>query len=403
MASLLSLPNEILCHIADYSTGKDLSKMRLASKQLYDAAKRPFAMIYFTERHHVLSKTSIRALVKIVTHPVFGPYVKAITLTAMWPVDGSSALETPYHLRYSQDFRPPGMAFEKAFINSRVCKDLLRQVFKAINENQESIRIKISGETGGFGWRGMVNNPPRAYNACYTETLDHTLKAAIKAACPVRSLELWMHHYDFQTLNKSLQGYIGSNQAPLRLVIHCDRKRTRALQTPYTCYYNQDLGALKLVGCSLDELSRARPGSTIKSTLAFLLALNCSQLTLENCRIHNPSTLQHLLSLGAESLKKITIRHLHTVSTEVRHRRLTYHHREEQWTVVLRSLSQQTSLKHVLLEFLSDSYDRTLFALVGGTGKCEIKGDDTSNQLENLADLVASAPQLEILLPGQMI
>lgn len=69
MATLTSLPTEILCQIAEHVDGQDLMKMRLVCKLLHSAANKPFGITYFTIRRHVLSMESIEALLEIVSHP----------------------------------------------------------------------------------------------------------------------------------------------------------------------------------------------------------------------------------------------------------------------------------------------------------------------------------------------
>ncbi|CAD0106061.1 unnamed protein product [Aureobasidium uvarum] len=385
MANLLSLPIEILCQIAQHVPTGDLKNMRLVCKSLHNAANRPFGLAYFTDRRHVLSMSSIKALPEIVTHSGLGPYVSSVTMIALSPLS-----QDPYDS--SQ------MSLLEAFVNSRRYMRLMKQVFDKILKYQRSVHIGISEPDLGqglgwklqqaFGWDDMMTAALN-YDHCHMETLDNTLLAAIRANCHVRSLELSMHHYKFKTLQEALEDLLNPTRPPLKLTIHCVRKRTRELHSPYTITYDQSNGSLKLTGCDVYELARAKAGSTIKLTFAFLLS-QTTKLILEDCHLCSAERFRAFLELDANALRKnltsVRMQHFRPCRSPGADAR-------RHWSGILESLSELHGLKYFVIEGLNRPRDWKLFHLPITTEKHEISGDDVANQLEAMATLVATEPQ----------
>lgn len=272
MSTVLSLPTELLCQIADFVDSTDLSNMRLVCKPLRDAANMPFGIAYIKNRHHVLTQKSIEALLEIVAHPAFGAYVDSISVFPLFP----TAWTVP-------SLNQSGLV---AYVKSRSHMQLMKQVFIKIRENQNSVHINIcdaASNMSGYGCAEMLDSGS-VLHPCPTETLENTLLAAIRANCHVRSLELSMHQHKFIDLQEALEDLLSPTRPPLRLIIHCPRKRTRVLHCPYTITYNQADHSLKLDGCDVYELAAAKEGSSIKRLLGFLLA-QTTQLILERCHL----------------------------------------------------------------------------------------------------------------------
>jgi hypothetical protein len=261
MPNVLSLPAELLCQIAHDVDGADLINMRLACKSLHDAANRPFAITHIARRRHVITLKSIKALLDIVAHPTFGPYVYSITMIGVFPA--------PPHFARAQNSQFMSGYLRDSFVNSRLYMHLMRQVFTKILKQQRPVHISVCDTRGqlGFGWDDMINDGEA--NACYTEALENTLIAAVRANCHVRSVELSMYHYKFDRIQDALEDLFSPTRPPLRLIIDCPRKRTGELHYPYTITYDQEDRSLKLNGCDLYELARAREDSSIKKNSWF--------------------------------------------------------------------------------------------------------------------------------------
>ncbi|KAH0015770.1 hypothetical protein KCU78_g8071, partial [Aureobasidium melanogenum] len=78
-AHSLTLSNEILTMIASECDPADLKNMRLASKLMHQTATKPFARKKFSRRRFIFTYKSMKALVDITAHPVFGPHLTCLT------------------------------------------------------------------------------------------------------------------------------------------------------------------------------------------------------------------------------------------------------------------------------------------------------------------------------------
>ncbi|KAI4730347.1 hypothetical protein E4T49_01930 [Aureobasidium sp. EXF-10728] len=385
MTNLLSLPTEILCEIAHHVPTKNLADMRLICKSLHNAANRTFGITYFTNRHHVLSAKSINALLEIVTHPGLGPYMTSIALTARFslPLDP-----------YRSPKKTVDEASREAFVSSREYMRSMKQVFDKILKHQNSVHISIceSGSQSGpgFGWRDMRSNSSFGYGHCHTETLEHTLVAAIRANCHVRSLELNMHHYKFETLRDALEDLLNPTRPSLKLMINCTSKRTESLHSPYKIIYDQADGSLELIGCDVYELARAKAGSTIKLTFAFLLSQTTS-IIFEDCHLCSAERFRAFLDLGADALRSnltsVRMQHFRPCRSPGADAR-------RHWSGILESLSELHNLKYFVIEGLHRPRYWKLFHLPHTTEKHELSGDDVADQLKAMATLVATEPDV---------
>ncbi|KAG9959803.1 hypothetical protein KCU61_g7098, partial [Aureobasidium melanogenum] len=78
-AHSLTLPNEVLGMIASECDPADLKNMRLASKLMHQVSTQPFARKKFSRRRFIFTYQSMKALVDITAHPVFGPHLTCLT------------------------------------------------------------------------------------------------------------------------------------------------------------------------------------------------------------------------------------------------------------------------------------------------------------------------------------
>lgn len=362
MLTLLSLPPEILCQIAEHVNGEDLVKMRLVCNLLHSAANKHFGILYLTHRHHALTKKSIESLLEIVTHHSLGLYVKSITMTACYPL----LLDETPHNHNTNNFR-------QEFVKSHEFVHLMECVFGKICKHQNSVHIRIGNRH---------DDRPTLLKPFYNKALGRMLVAAIQVKCHVRSLELSMHHFKFAVLHGALEQLLDPSRPPFKLTIQCVRKRIRELNCPYTIIYDQADKSLKLIGCDTYELATAKEESTIKLTLSFLLS-QTTGLIFENCHLCSISTLLALGETLKESLTSIRMQHFRPCRSALRVAR-------EHWSGVLGSLSELGGLEYFVIEDLDLPAWWHLFHLPSSTDKHEFGGEDVADQLKAFAFLVAA-------------
>ncbi|KAG9853778.1 hypothetical protein KCU98_g2813, partial [Aureobasidium melanogenum] len=365
MPTLLALPAEILCQIAEHVDGQDLIKMRLVCNSLYYyyAANKPFGILYLTHRRHALTKKTL------------GLYVKSITMIERYPL----LLDETPHDHATNNLR-------QEFVRSQEFVQLMKCVFDNIRKHQNSVHIRIgyNHERPFFCWSQVTDNRPTLFKPSYNKALGRTLVAAVQANCHVRSLELSMHHYKFDVLHDALEQLLDPSRPPLRLTIHCIRKRIRELTYPYTIIYDQADKSLKLIGCDTYELAKAKEGSTIKLTLSFLLS-QTTGLIFENCHLCSISTFLALGETLKETLTGVHMRHFLPCRSALRVAR-------EHWSGVIRSLSELNGLKCFVIEDLYLPAWWHLLHLPVNTDKHEISGEDVDDQLKAFASLIATEP-----------
>jgi len=383
MSVVLSLPTELLCQIADSVDSTDLSNLRLVCKPLRDAANRPFGIAHVKDRRHVLTQTSIEALLEIVTHPTLGAYVDSISMIPLFPSAAASASA------------PESRA--EAPVDSRSYMKLMKQVFANILGHQNSVHISICSLNPMSGHDSldmvelvsMVSRYP-------TETLENTLIAAIRANCHVRTLELSMHQHNFFDLRDALEDLLNPTRPPLKLIIHCHRKRTVILHFPYTITFDQADHSLTLDGCDLSELVTARLGSSIRRFFGFLFA-QTTRLVLENC--HLCSARHFAAFLALDETQALTRTLVSVRMQNFRPCRSAGSVARRHWSGILRALSSFGGLKDFVIEGLRSPTYWDLFHLPRTTEKHEVSGVDVAEQLEAMAALVATEPVEKVIVP----
>lgn len=303
-------------------------------------------------------------------------------MTAMYPLPLGP--RSPYH----QEWEIADDCLKHAFVNSRSYTRLMKQVFDKLSKLQTSVHIEICDTQSGFGWNEMINHPPLRFRRCHVETLDQTLLAAIRANCQIRSLELEMYQYSFEVLHDALEDLLNPSRPPLKLTIHCDRKRNRNLHGPYTIVYDQADKSLKLDGCNVYELDMAKEGICIKLLFPFLLS-QTAKLIFEDCHLCSDQRFRAFLALGGEilhnnltSIRMQNFRPCRSIKADAK----------RHWSGILRSLSKLDGLKHFVIEGLPGPSHWVLFHLPGNTEKYEVSGEDVAEQLEVMASLVATEP-----------
>ncbi|KAG9693670.1 hypothetical protein KCU95_g9310, partial [Aureobasidium melanogenum] len=80
----LTLPDELLTKISDAVAPKDLPNFRLTCKTLANVSAKHFGEKRLAHRRFVFTEYSMRGLIDMTAHPVFGPCVKSIMFGTHW-------------------------------------------------------------------------------------------------------------------------------------------------------------------------------------------------------------------------------------------------------------------------------------------------------------------------------
>lgn len=197
--TLIDLPTEILVEIlVEIFRGRDqdLASLRLTCKQLCNAVTRRFGIVNFTERTHVVTPYSTRALIDITEHPEFGKYVESISICCIRQTVIPEGL-------------PPDSVTLNGYVTTKRFACDIERVFTNIKALSGSVTISIKdyplcgkkwGRTREFGEHWM---PVKCYgyeqlfqssadlkSRHLLETLEETIYAARRARCPVRHLKI---------------------------------------------------------------------------------------------------------------------------------------------------------------------------------------------------------------------
>lgn len=139
MASLLSLPPELLVRISKFVEPTDLKNLRRTCKVLEPAANPRLGHIFFADRRHVLATKSIKDLESMVSHPYFGPFVRTIAFNCVRkafpdaPVEEDSAESVPPFQISSQETKEE-VEWKKVQIGN---------IIKKIHDNHKKISIGV--------------------------------------------------------------------------------------------------------------------------------------------------------------------------------------------------------------------------------------------------------------------
>ena len=162
-ARLDAQPSELLTMIAEQLSEKcDLQSLRLVSLSLCGAATKPFCK-FFNHRRHVVSKHSLEALLEIVQHPVFGPYVQSVSLgtAVLSPPNVALSLDlnkvfcTHQELVAMDIISPVLQNFleHQRFLESQESDSLLKRVFTLLKGTNNRIALGLFDDClrAGYG------------------------------------------------------------------------------------------------------------------------------------------------------------------------------------------------------------------------------------------------------------
>jgi hypothetical protein len=225
---LLELPNEVLIKICSSAEDQDLPRLRLTCSKLCDAANPQFAKVNFTTRVHVVSPYSIDTLVKITEHPVFGGYVKTVSISGARQTRRHSILDS----LLQAGIHNPDLCLN-AYVKTRRFARRMERVFGNIRFRSNSVAIGIYdyprwNTPRPRGWTQLRKSSPTGGFFRTVETLEEVIYAARRARYPIKSLEIAIIHCDTQIMHDELDAamhrVLESNLMPLS--INLDDGRT---------------------------------------------------------------------------------------------------------------------------------------------------------------------------------
>lgn len=209
MTDLLDLPPELLQQVSSVVQAEDLTNLRLVCKSLCDNANEVFAIKRLSTRVNTISESSLSALVEMTAHPVFGRYIKEVTLSVIRtaPILDKREHERDWEWKWAP-FLEEHM--ESAFITSGDCGRLLHQAFTNVKQHGSHITIGISD--GGLPSQIDGESPTLGLSRIAAshdhETFDLVTSAAQMAGCPVNGLRVKLERPSSFTLPSDLYRFL---------------------------------------------------------------------------------------------------------------------------------------------------------------------------------------------------
>lgn len=139
MATLLSLPPEILVQIFKSVKSNDLKSLRSTCKRTERAVTPLFAEHFLTNRRHVLTSQSIEVLEEIVTHPYFGPFVKSVAFNCV----RSISTDVPHEEDITDSVPPLQVYLEEGGEESHAKVTRMCNIVRVIHANHGKISLGV--------------------------------------------------------------------------------------------------------------------------------------------------------------------------------------------------------------------------------------------------------------------
>lgn len=195
-----SLPNEVLSMIASECDPIDLKNMRLASKLFNQVSTEPFARKKFSRRRFIFTYQSLKALVDITAHSVFGRHLTCLTFGThrMENVTGHQISLNPQASHNDQAVRfDIYQAMHNAFINNDHHTKMLTLALENLkNCHNAEVILGVYDDLH----RGVTSRRGYAFEASYqgfvpeqvdiTETLNAVLEARKRSGYPLKTLKM---------------------------------------------------------------------------------------------------------------------------------------------------------------------------------------------------------------------
>jgi hypothetical protein len=215
----LTLPDELLTNIADNVAPEDLPNFRLTCKTLANIAAKPFGEKRLAHRRFIFTEYSLKGLVDMTAHPVFGPCIKSIMFSTDRPTNEldvlMDALVSHNITDHTKGMRVLRMYRERwdersKFLDSTLFARMLVDAFRRLPSYSTSVSLGIINEvkkhrrkevlTQGYGTSRELSG---LHFARFKTANTYTFRL-IRAAC--RFVHFRPSFYDFDL---SGQGHCG--------------------------------------------------------------------------------------------------------------------------------------------------------------------------------------------------
>ncbi|KAK6005376.1 hypothetical protein QM012_008155 [Aureobasidium pullulans] len=171
-----TLPNEVISMIAHECDPVDLKNMCLASKLMHQVSTEPFARKKFSRRRFIFTYQSMKALIDITAHTVFGRHLTCLTFVAefdMIQAMHKAFLDRNHHIRM----------LTLALKNLRKCHNT--SVILGVHDDFRGDDLRRRGYAFETSFKGYI-----AYKPHVSKTLDAVLEARRRSDYPLTTLKL---------------------------------------------------------------------------------------------------------------------------------------------------------------------------------------------------------------------
>ncbi|KEQ98313.1 hypothetical protein AUEXF2481DRAFT_478782 [Aureobasidium subglaciale EXF-2481] len=290
---ITNVPTEILVKIFSLVEPADVPKVRLTCKKLCDAANRPFSFEFITGRIHEVTPMSIKKLLDITDHPIFGGYVKAVTFASARHVElvHKDELEA-FSCRRRHENRQRDLS--NAYVHTKRFAHRMERIFRNIKARSGCVTIAVQDFNTKNGSKPVIGGNSRrvleeATRTTYltAKTLEQVVYAARRARCPIECLrtDIW----PAQSLTTVLPQILESCIMPMSVQIgnkfegtFYDSKRAR-LDITHGGTFNVDGDTLV-------------PGRTTELLIQWVKEKNISELALSDCKIRSRFSTRSFLA-----------------------------------------------------------------------------------------------------------
>lgn len=204
----LTLPDELLTEISGYVTPEDLPNFRLTCKTLANIGAKHFGEKRLAHRRFIFTDYSLKGLIDMTAHPIFGPCVKSILFGTdqltnqldclMNSLESHKITDHAEAMRILQMYRERWRK-RSAFLASRHLHRMLRNALRNLSSYGTSVSLGIFND-GRFGApvdpvsgvRKTQHSLMRGYGSCreydglpfveFSRTIKATLRV-IQASC----------------------------------------------------------------------------------------------------------------------------------------------------------------------------------------------------------------------------
>jgi hypothetical protein len=213
----LTLPDELLTNIADNVAPEDLSNFRLTCKTLANIAAKQFRDKRLANRRFIFTEYSLRGLLDMTAHPVFGPCIKSIMFSTDRPTNEVNVLMDALESHDISDHTEVMNVFQlyrkrwaerSAFLSSRLFFRILEVALSRLSSYGTSVSLGIFNEvkeqfqttilTHGYGTSREFSGLPFAIS----KTLNTYTFRIIQEACRAANFRPEFYEFDLSGQNE---------------------------------------------------------------------------------------------------------------------------------------------------------------------------------------------------------